>query len=242
MTLVRAPEAFDHPDWLFELKHDGFRALAVVERGRCRFVSRQGHDFAQWPQLAAEVAHVVRARRAVLDGEVVCLRPDGLSDFYALMFRRAQPYFYAFDLLELDGRDLRDRPLLERKHRLADVIPYDSDTRFRLLGHVPVRGRDLFGLACDHDAEGIVAKWARGTYHTDGRTTSWLKVKNPTYSQAEGRHEFFEGRAWSRRSGELPRRLDPAVVASLPARAASGSASRGRRAAARPTSGARAHP
>ena len=63
------------------------------------------------------------------------------------MFRRAQPYFYAFDLLELDGEDLRTRPLLERKRRLAKIIPYDLDTSLRLLGHVPGRGRALFRLA-----------------------------------------------------------------------------------------------
>jgi len=166
-------------------------------------------------KLQDEVARVIRARRAILDGEIVCLRPDGLSDFYSLMFRRAQPYFYAFDLLELDGADLRARPLIERKRRLAEIIPFDFDTHLRLLGHVHGRGRDLFRLVCDHDAEGIVGKWARGSYHVDGRTTSWLKIKNPNYSQAVGRHEFFEGRAWSRRQGELPRRLDPSVMASL---------------------------
>src|SRR5438876_11001426 len=123
MPLIRASQAFDHPDWLFELKHDGFRALAVVDRYRTTFVSRRGHEFKQWPQLSEEVAHAIRARRAVLDGEIVCLRPDGLSDFYSLMFRRDWPYFYAFDLLELDGEDLRARPLLEQKRRLAKIHP-----------------------------------------------------------------------------------------------------------------------
>ena len=77
------------------------------------------------------------------------------------MFRRESPYFYAFDLLELDGDDLRGRPLIERKRRLAKLIPYHYETRLRLLGHVPERGRDLFRLVCDHDAEGIVGKWSR---------------------------------------------------------------------------------
>jgi len=226
MPLLRLSEAFDHPDWLFELKHDGFRAFAVVEGRRCRLLSRRGHEFCQWPQLEQEVARTIRTRRALLDGEIVCLRPNGLSDFYSLMFRRESPYFYAFDLLELDGEDWRGRPLLERKGRLAEIIAYDFDTRLRLLGHVPGRGRDLFRLVCDHDAEGIVAKWARGTYHTDQRTTSWLKVKNPTYSQAGGRHQFFEGRSWSRRPSEWPRRLDPVLRASLPVRVALRVASR----------------
>ncbi len=104
MPLLRLSEAFDHRDWLFELKHDGFRAFAIIERYRARFISRQGHEFKQWPQLSEEVGQTIRARHAVLDGEIVCLRPDGLSDFYSLMFRREWPYFYAFDLLELDVR------------------------------------------------------------------------------------------------------------------------------------------
>jgi bifunctional non-homologous end joining protein LigD len=232
MPLLRLSEAFDHPDWLFELKHDGFRAFAVIERSRVRFISRQGNEFKQWPQFSVEVAHAIRARHAVLDGEVVCLRPDGLSDFYSLMFRRELPYFYAFDLLELDGDDLRARPLLERKRRLAKIIPFDFETRLRLLGHVPARGRDLFRLVCDHDAEGVVAKWSGGTYHVDGRTTSWLKIKNPSYSQAVGRHEAFEGRGSSRRPAVPMRRLDPTVLANLRGPAAFGFPRRGQRAAA----------
>jgi bifunctional non-homologous end joining protein LigD len=228
MPLLRLAEAFDHPDWLFELKHDGFRAFALIEGRRARFISRQGHEFKQWPQLSEEVGRTIDARYAILDGEIVCLRPDGLSDFYSLMFRRALPYFYAFDLLELDGQDLRERPLLERKRRLATIVPFDFETRLRLLGHVPGRGRDLFRLVCDHDAEGIVAKWSRGTYHVDGRTTSWLKIKNPHYSQAVGRHEAFEGRGGSRRPAVPMRRLDPTVLASLRGRVPSASPRKGR--------------
>jgi bifunctional non-homologous end joining protein LigD len=211
MPLLRAPAAFDHPDWIFELKHDGFRALAIVEAHHCRFVSRQGHDFWQWPHLAEEVAHAVRATRAVLDGEIVCLRPDGSSDFYSLLFRRERPYFYAFDLLALDGKDLRRLPLTSRKRKLAAIMP-TIDTRLRYVDALPGRGRDLFRVVCERNAEGIVAKWSRGPYHTDGRTTSWLKIKNPTYSRAEGRHEVFE----PRRSGlwrPASRRLDPAALA-----------------------------
>lgn len=214
MPLLRAPEPFDHPDWLFELKHDGFRALAVVEGHRCALVSRNGHVFAQWPQLAEEIAHSVRATRAVLDGEIACLRPDGSSDFHALLFRRDWPVFYAFDLLCADGVDLRGRPLLHRKRALARVMPRTPD-RLRLVEPLRGQGIGLFRAACAQDAEGIVAKWARGTYHVDGATTSWLKVKNPAYSQAEGRHELFEGRraAEGRRRGARAYRLDASLVA-----------------------------
>jgi bifunctional non-homologous end joining protein LigD len=159
------------------------------------------------------LANAVRTRRAVLDGEVVALRPDGVSDFYDLLFRREWPYYFAFDLLQLEGEDLRGRPLLERKRRLKPLIGRRrSPSRLVFVDHLRGRGQDLYAAACERDLEGVVAKWARGCYHADGTTTSWLKVKNPAYSQAVGRHEVFEGR----RSTPADRRhqsyrLDPAA-------------------------------
>jgi len=88
MRLLRIPEPFDHHDFIFEPKIDGFRALACVESHRCGLVSRNGHAFTSWPQLAEEIAHRVRANRAVLDEEICCLDPDGRSNFNALLFRR----------------------------------------------------------------------------------------------------------------------------------------------------------
>jgi ATP-dependent DNA ligase len=79
---------------VFEPKIDGFRALAVVRRPHCELVSRNGHIFKSWPTLAAELAQTMRCRSAILDGEICCLNSDGRSDFYKLLFRRAQPYFY----------------------------------------------------------------------------------------------------------------------------------------------------
>jgi hypothetical protein len=76
MRLLRTPEAFDHPEFIFEPKIDGFRALAYVEGRRCRLVSRNGHAFKSWPQLVDEIAHAVRADSAVLGGEICCLDPD----------------------------------------------------------------------------------------------------------------------------------------------------------------------
>ena len=90
MPLVRLPEPFDHPDWLFELIHDGFRALAYVDGHHCRLVSRRGHTFTKFTLPATEIAHSVRTNRAVPDGEIVCLDADGRSNFYFynLLFRR----------------------------------------------------------------------------------------------------------------------------------------------------------
>jgi bifunctional non-homologous end joining protein LigD len=105
-----APEPFDDPDWLFEVKHDGFRALAHVDGHYCALVSRNGHTFQHWPQLCEELAHAVKAHDAVIDGEIVCLDARGRSNFKSLLFRREWPFFYAFDVLAVDGEDLREWP------------------------------------------------------------------------------------------------------------------------------------
>jgi bifunctional non-homologous end joining protein LigD len=209
--LLRVAEPFDHPDWLFELKHDGFRALAHVDRSGCRFVSRNGHVFGQWPVLCDELVQALHRRSAILDGEVVCLRDDGNSDFNALLFRRGRPVFYAFDLLAIGGRDLRSSPLLERKRRLRDVLTVPVPM-VRYVDHVDARGADLFAAVSRADAEGIVGKWMLGSYHSDGVTTSWVKVKNAAYSQMAGRHELFADRGGSARRSKPSYRLDRAVT------------------------------
>jgi len=98
MPLVRLPEPFDRPDWLYEIKYDGFRALAHVDGHRCRLVSRRGYVFSNWDALCTDISHSIRVTNAILDGEIVCLDADGRSNFYNLLFRRGSPYFYAFDL------------------------------------------------------------------------------------------------------------------------------------------------
>src|SRR5262245_16042325 len=124
--------------------------------------SRNGHIFKSWPALADQVAASVRSRSAVLDGEICSLDADGRSDFFRLMFRPDQPYFYAFDVLDVDGEDITGAELLERKQRLHTII---SRTASRLLhlNAVQKRGTDFYRFACEADLEGIVAKWSRGT-------------------------------------------------------------------------------
>jgi bifunctional non-homologous end joining protein LigD len=193
MRLLRVPEPIDHPDFVYEVKHDGFRSLAYVKEGRCQLVSRNGHVFKSWPHLASEIAAVARCSSAVLDGEICCLDPDGRTNFYRLMFRRQLPFFYAFDVLAIDGKDLTMLPLIERKVRLHAIMP-PVQSRLLYVDAIPARGIDLYRLACDRDLEGIVGKWSRGTYQCDGRGTSWLKIKNAQYSQMDGRRELFEAR------------------------------------------------
>src|SRR5215472_14909589 len=103
----RRPEPFSHPDWLFEIKWDGFRSLAYIENGHCKLVSRNGNEFKSFSDLNLALPLERRAKRAVLDGEIVCLDRKGNSQFKNLLFRRGEPRFYAFDLLSCDGKELR---------------------------------------------------------------------------------------------------------------------------------------
>ena len=109
------------------------------------------------------------------------------------MFARGTPYFYAFDLLYLDGVDLRELPLVQRKKRLSKVVP-DSPSHLLYLDHVEGQGEELFRLVCEQDLEGIVAKPRESPYLSDSGPSLWVKIRNPDYSQAEGRHELFEQR------------------------------------------------
>src|SRR4051794_30199011 len=122
MPLKRRPDAFSHPDWLYELKHDGFRALAFVENGRCRLISRNGNAFSAFASLNESIPRELNAAAAVLDGEIVCLDREGKSQFNELLFRRGEPRFFAFDLLWCDGKDLRFDGLHERKRQLKALI------------------------------------------------------------------------------------------------------------------------
>jgi bifunctional non-homologous end joining protein LigD len=124
--------------------------------------------------------------QAALDGEIVHLDAEGKPQFYELMRRRTPQHYYAFDVIWLHGHDLRDIPLLERKRllrRLVRPLVLYAD-------HFEARGMDLFKAAYGHDLEGIVAKLATGRY--DPAATTWVKIKNRAYSQAEGRAEFFD--------------------------------------------------
>jgi bifunctional non-homologous end joining protein LigD len=109
MPLARLHAPFDHPDWLYEIKYDGFRALAYIENGIARLVSRRGNVYKSFPALTAAIGGALPARNAILDGEIVHLGPNGIPQFYELMRRRSPQHYFAFDLLWLDGRCARCR-------------------------------------------------------------------------------------------------------------------------------------
>jgi hypothetical protein len=210
MRLATCPGPFDSPDWIFELKYDGFRALATVRDGECSLVSRNQHEYRAFQPLQSEIARLVK-RDCILDGEIVCFDAPGRPRFYDLLRRRGTPCFLAFDILELDGRDLKQLPLLQRKAILERVVR--DGGRLLRAKYVEARGCDLFRLICAEDHEGIVAKWKHGRYFTgdqqpeDRRIAvhassprpaerlTWLKIRNPAYSQMTGRSELFERRA-----------------------------------------------
>lgn len=185
--------AFDHPEWLFELKHDGFRALAYVDRGKVELVSRTGHVYRAFADLVAGIATALPKTRVVLDGEIVCLDDEGRSQFYGLRRRNASASFYAFDAAWLNGRDLRDRPLFDRKAILEKLLP-SIGKDILVAQYLVGTGIGLFQAVCERDCEGIVAKWAPSPYGELRGKSPWLKVLNPNYSQREGRHELFEKR------------------------------------------------
>jgi bifunctional non-homologous end joining protein LigD len=189
MPLKRHREPFSHPDWLFELKHDGFRALAFVENGRCRLVSRNGNEFHIFTTLTSALPKELKAEAVVLDGEIVCLDESGRSQFNELLFHRGEPRFFAFDVLWCDGKDLRHDGLLDRKRKLRSLIT----TKNRLLycDHIEDRGEDLFTQVCELDLEGVVAKRKNSPYLPDDLGCHWVKVKNPKYSQLAGRDDLF---------------------------------------------------
>ena len=190
LTLTRRREPFDHPDWVFELKHDGFRGVAYISSGECRLVSRNGNVFKRFPTLCESLSKL-SVKNAVLDGEIICINGDGVSQFNHLMFRRGVPYFYAFDLMWLNGHDLRSLRLVERKEWLKNIVLRADNPVLLYADYVEQQGVEFFQIICDKDLEGIVAKHRASPYDA---SATWTKIKNPRYTQSERRHELFESK------------------------------------------------
>ena len=192
MLLQRLAEPFNHDGFLFELKYDGFRALAFIVNRECRLVSRNKNQFKNFSTLAYEIGGLFPVTDVVLDGEVCCIDEQGRPQFNELLFRRGTPRFFAFDLLYASGLDLRDRPLIERKERLRHLLEGIKSDSLLYVDHIESRGEDLFRHACDLDLEGIVAKHKHGKYVSEREQSTWFKIRNRNYSQREGREELFE--------------------------------------------------
>jgi bifunctional non-homologous end joining protein LigD len=174
-TLTDTP--FDDPAWVFETKWDGFRAIAVAAPGHAALYSRNGNDISRkYPTICAALAAI--KREAVLDGELVALDAQGRSRFQLLQNAEREPtrlLYCVFDLLYLDGKDLRGKTLLERKAALETILPKDPLLLYSV--HVVGEGLKAFNRAKRAKEEGVMAKLASGRYHSGLRTREWLKVK-----------------------------------------------------------------
>jgi bifunctional non-homologous end joining protein LigD len=210
MLATPIAKAFDDPEWLFEIKWDGYRAVAFIEDGRVRLVSRSQNDLtAQFPELGS-LPQLVKAQRAILDGEIVALDEEGRPSFslmqqrtgfrpgkHRLPGRESVPIvYYAFDLLYLDGFDLRRVALQQRKQLLQERIVPGALVQFS--DHYAEKGLDLFEAAKQRGLEGIVAKKRNGIYE-EKRSHDWLKIKITQrqecviggYTDPEGSRNYF---------------------------------------------------
>jgi ATP-dependent DNA ligase len=168
------------PDWIHEVKNDGFRLIVHRDGGRIRLLTRNGHDWSGRYPWIVESALKNRIKQFVIDGEAVVLGVDGVTDFDALYSRQCddQVQLYAFDVLALDGDDLRALPLTMRKTNLARLLRRRPDGIFVAPFEVGEIGPDLFRAACRMGLEGLVSKHCDRAYR-GGPCRQWLKVKNP---------------------------------------------------------------
>jgi bifunctional non-homologous end joining protein LigD len=188
MLAASIDEPFDAPDWLFEIKWDGYRAITFIESGKVRLLSRNQNDLTpRYPELK-NLPKFVKARTAILDGEVVALDDQGRASFSLMQQRTGfRPggrrgatnadvpvLYYAFDLLYLDGYDLRKLPLEERKKKLLSIIVTGDSLRYS--DHYPEQGKALFEIAREKGLEGILAK-QRDSIYQERRSSEWLKIK-----------------------------------------------------------------
>src|SRR5213594_3926886 len=157
MPLLKRAAPFDDPDWIYELKMDGFRALAVVEYGRAQLLSRNGHPFASFSALAESISDSLPNVRAVIDGEICSLDRRGRPQFKNLLFHRGNPpCFFAFDLLTCEGKDLRTERLLDRKQELRRLLARSpAISPLKYTEYIDGSGTALFQRICELDLKGI---------------------------------------------------------------------------------------
>jgi bifunctional non-homologous end joining protein LigD len=210
MLATPIEKPFDDPEWLFEIKWDGYRAVAFIENGKVRLVSRNQNDLTGQYSELQDLPKLVKAKTAILDGEVAALDEQGRASFSLMQQRtgirsggrrtagRADVpiVYYVFDLLYADGYDLRRVALEERKQALAQLV--GTNGLIRLSEHFPGHGVALFEAAKQQGLEGILAKH-RGSLYEERRSREWLKIKITQtvdcviggYTDPEGSRQYF---------------------------------------------------
>jgi bifunctional non-homologous end joining protein LigD len=189
---TRGTKVPDRPEWLHEIKHDGYRLVVQREGKRVRLFTRNGYDWSHRFPLIVEAALRNRQSSFVIDGEAVLLGADGRSDFNGLHSRQhdEQVQFYAFDMLVSDGEDLRSLPLHLRKNNLARHLTRRVDGIFPSDFEQGEIGPELFRHACLMGLEGLVSKHRDRPYRS-GRSPHWIKVKNRTHHSIDRAKEAF---------------------------------------------------
>ncbi len=165
--------------WIHEIKHDGFRILAELNVGDVKLITRKGFDLAQRFPLATTAIAAVQARSCIVDSEAIACDANGLSVFDLLRYRRQDNTvtLCAFDLLELDGVDLRREPIEVRKRTLKGLLRREHHG-IAFNRHFDMDGTIVYRHACALGCEGIVSK-RLGSPYRPGRSDNWLKIKNP---------------------------------------------------------------
>lgn len=176
-TLVKEP--FDDPNWLFEIKWDGYRALAFIDRNKIQLKSRNDHILnEQFSPIIEELKAIQTG--TIFDGELVILDEQGRSDFQLMQNyqrnREGELAYYVFDLLFKDGEDLRSLPLIQRKEMLKRLLQAHPFSHVRLSDYISSRGVEFFKVAAKAGLEGIVGKKNSSTYQSR-RTRDWVKIK-----------------------------------------------------------------
>lgn len=194
-------KSFDNDDWIFEIKWDGYRAVAELNGKESRLYSRNGLSFSDEYRVVFDELKKIR-KKAVLDGEIVALNEYGVPSFQNLQQHGQDNsivlVYYIFDVLYINGKSVQDKPLLERKKLLKGIIPDNSDT-IKYCDHITGEGEAFFEEVKKAGMEGIIAKKADSTYSEGLRSSNWLKIKHSLtdeaiiagYTQARGSRKHF---------------------------------------------------
>lgn len=174
-----AEKPFNDPEWIFENKFDGYRALASITGGKVELYSRNLNSFNRdYPAIVDELEKI--GHDCILDGEVVAENKRGRSEFQLLQNTatgKAKLRYYVFDLLFLNGHDLREVPLIERKHLLKLLLGEYDFTDIIYSEHIAGKGIPFYRKAVKKNLEGIIAKKSASPYRSDRRSGEWLKIK-----------------------------------------------------------------
>src|SRR5215471_2141520 len=186
------------PGWIHEVKHDGFRMMVRRDAAGVQLLTRNGLDWSARFPLIFEAAGALGVRSCLIDGEAVACDADGMPVFDRLRYRRqdAAVFLFAFDLLELNGQDLRHEPIESRKRELGKLLRWSAQIGLQLNEHIAEPGNVVFRHACKLGLEGIVSK-RLGSRYRSGRSKDWLKFKNPAAPAVKREpEEEWRGRRW----------------------------------------------